>query len=994
MILNNAKKLQIPLVSIILLSLVLSFAVATLALAAQSPAPIIPGQTAFEQSYVNKASSIGTALLLWPLNTVITAILLFLSWLVTIAGTAFDASLVFSLSVLRQSAAIKAGWDISRNVANLFFILILLAIAVATILRVQTHNAKALLIKLIVIALLINFSLTMGYVIIDAANILGLQFYNAITNNGTVAVTTKIMEGTKLQNLFNVDSPPQAAAVTNNGSSWTQLSAGTVLTTIGGILGGGIVCAVTACAAAIPVALGIAGGGFLGAATNFIKNSAGLDFTQASLYFSEVLGTTIFFVPLIFILFVGAIFFLIRSAMLILLLILSPIAFISYVLPETESRLWKPWWAEFLCQAFFLPAFMFLLYISISFLIEIAKIVPSAAPIKSMPVLMLNIIAVVMLLASLLLAKKMGCMGGSLALSWATTGRKWLTGVVGGVAARSLVAPIGARLQQSQAIGRITRASPTLGYYARQATGWLAARGKAPEQAENMAKAALGQAESTWGSSFQKLNRAGKEAMLRGMTPEQRATFVNSLTGSQKTIAENILRSPQFSAAEQAKFNLEEFRRMPLDQQKARFATYDAQTQESILKGLNDEEKANFIGSLEATNPTLATSAENILKSRLSPKDYQSFKVAKVARQPKSTQTAAWSQPDFTEDDKEALLRKMKSDEDRAEFVDSLGTPGAPARDSAESVIRSRFAPKDYQSFKVASILRKPENEQRNEWLALDPTTGLPKLKDDDKEALLRKKDAKGQARFIDGLVGTADKAAAQNIIQTRFSAGEQRAHKEAAIENVASKPVSAIKTAIATMPPEDLEILVKVGDENKIVALINTIADRSKVKNIGKAIKKLGLDAKYRRYLNPIDKVEFIDEADPASPDFQERAATEIRNTSPRDIAQRTQPKVIETDVFKQAFLGTPGPTGRKGGGGITQLISLIDTPAKADAVKRMLAEATNNNLAAPPGDIIRLFETKYNNKELGQQIVELRDRARQAMSPVEKQFIQQVFG
>ena len=447
-------------------------------------------------------------------------------------------------------------------------------------------------------------------------------------------------------------------------------------------------------------------------------------------------------------------------------------------------------------------------------------------------------------------------------------------------------------MQQTKAIGRITEASPTLGYYARLGTGWLAGLGKAPAQAENMAKAALGQAESTWGSSFQKLNRAGKEAMLRGMTPEQRATFVNGLTGNQRTVAENILRSPQFSSAEQAKFNVEEFRRLPLDQQQARFATYDAQTQESILKGLNDEEKAKFIGSLEATNPDLATSAENTLKARLNPKEYQNFNVAR--------------------------------------------------------------------------ILRRTETEQRNAWLETDPTKALS---EDDKEALLRKKDAKGQARFIDG-----------------FSAGEQRAYKEAAIEGVASKSVDDLALAVAAMPQADLETLAKVGDEGKISTLLNTMSDRVKARALGMTIKKLGFDTKYKKYLNPVDRVEFLD--DDPTVDFENKVKVEIRNASPRDLAQRTQAKAIETNAFKKAFLG---------GGSVTQLVSLIDNPAKASAVKQMLTEAADGNLDRYQTDqnaVINTFETKYNNKELGHQIVELRNRAVEAMSPVDRQFIKQIFG
>jgi len=99
---------------------------------------------------------------------------------------------------------IRLGWSISRDVANLFFIIILLVIAIATTLRNMTYGAKQLLVKLVLVALFINFSLLVTQVVIDFTNILALQFYNAIGTEASIVevvtnegITIKGVEGAR-----------------------------------------------------------------------------------------------------------------------------------------------------------------------------------------------------------------------------------------------------------------------------------------------------------------------------------------------------------------------------------------------------------------------------------------------------------------------------------------------------------------------------------------------------------------------------------------------------------------------------------------------------------------------------------------------------------------------------------------------------------------------------------------------------------------------------
>ena len=78
-----------------------------------------------------------------------------------------------------QATAVVNGWVIVRDVCNMFFVLILLIIAFATILQIEEYNYKKWLPKLILMAVLINFSKTICGLLIDGAQIVMLTFVNS-----------------------------------------------------------------------------------------------------------------------------------------------------------------------------------------------------------------------------------------------------------------------------------------------------------------------------------------------------------------------------------------------------------------------------------------------------------------------------------------------------------------------------------------------------------------------------------------------------------------------------------------------------------------------------------------------------------------------------------------------------------------------------------------------------------------------------------------------
>lgn len=106
-----------------------------------------------------------------------------------------------------NAPAISYGWKIVRDICNMFFVLILLVIAFATILKIEAYSWKKWLPKLILMAVLINFSKTICGLLIDFAQVIMLTFVNAfkdiaagnlVTNLGISEVVTLAQNSDKV----------------------------------------------------------------------------------------------------------------------------------------------------------------------------------------------------------------------------------------------------------------------------------------------------------------------------------------------------------------------------------------------------------------------------------------------------------------------------------------------------------------------------------------------------------------------------------------------------------------------------------------------------------------------------------------------------------------------------------------------------------------------------------------------------------------------------
>lgn len=95
---------------------------------------------------------------------------------------------IIQYNTFLDSYAVQIGWPLVRDIANMFFVVIFLVIAFSTILNISSYHYKSTLFKLIMMALLINFSKLITGFLIDFAQVIMLTFVNAFRNAAVSAM--------------------------------------------------------------------------------------------------------------------------------------------------------------------------------------------------------------------------------------------------------------------------------------------------------------------------------------------------------------------------------------------------------------------------------------------------------------------------------------------------------------------------------------------------------------------------------------------------------------------------------------------------------------------------------------------------------------------------------------------------------------------------------------------------------------------------------------
>ncbi len=97
-----------------------------------------------------------------------------------------------------NAEAVKKGWVIVRDISNMFFVVILLLIAFGSVFRIEEYQYKKLLGKLLIMAVLVNFSKAITGFFIDVAQVVMLTFVNGFKE----AAAGNFVQGFHLAEIF------------------------------------------------------------------------------------------------------------------------------------------------------------------------------------------------------------------------------------------------------------------------------------------------------------------------------------------------------------------------------------------------------------------------------------------------------------------------------------------------------------------------------------------------------------------------------------------------------------------------------------------------------------------------------------------------------------------------------------------------------------------------------------------------------------------------
>lgn len=242
-----------------------------------------------------------------------------------------------------NTTLVQTGFSASLSIANLGFVLGIIVVALATILRRETYGIKSILWKLVLMAILVNFALVIANPIIGFSNSLTRYFLSGLPGGGSGLVSLNQQTGqgqvdvqgwkgynnlaNGIANLFS----PQRLIAPENAASSSQAMNG---------LGSAINTA------------------------NQLQTTAG---SLSSAVIGGILGLVMAVICLFLMLIILLVFLfmlLVRYIYIAFLLILAPFAWMLWVFPKT-SKYFSQWWDNFIRWTFFAPIVMFFMWLII-----------------------------------------------------------------------------------------------------------------------------------------------------------------------------------------------------------------------------------------------------------------------------------------------------------------------------------------------------------------------------------------------------------------------------------------------------------------------------------------------------------------------------------------------------------------------------------------------------------------------------------------------------
>ncbi len=249
-------------------------------------------------------------------------------WVLTVSGMLFNLLVDHTIINFGQflygsemKSAIETAWTAFRDISNIVIIGMFVFMAIMTILGSIDYGYKKLVAKIIIIAVLINFSLLFTKIIIDFSNFAALQFYNAASLQA---------------------SPSSTGAATDPNTTQQKGISGAFLDY-----------------------MGVTGIGDSYSAVRKVAESS----DSGGLALLHAIIASIFILAAAIVLFYGSFLLASRALLLIFLLLTSSIAFATYLIPigvVNSTWGWKKWWSSLLQSAVFAPLLMIFLWVTLA----------------------------------------------------------------------------------------------------------------------------------------------------------------------------------------------------------------------------------------------------------------------------------------------------------------------------------------------------------------------------------------------------------------------------------------------------------------------------------------------------------------------------------------------------------------------------------------------------------------------------------------------------
>jgi hypothetical protein len=313
----------------------------------------------------------------------------FLSQSGVVLDTVIQKTVVDMSVNISKLTSINKTWTTIRDIGNMSFIFILLYQGIQMIFGLGKSDVKKIISGIILAALFVNFSLFITKVIIDMSNVITLGFYNSISQAGGGTSRALGITGTNVNFGFS---------------------------------------------GAFMKPLGLTG----------LFDLSGLDsiLGEFAPTVAIYIGGSIFMLITTFIFYAISLMFIMRFVIFIMLLIMSPVAYLSFGIPGLDS-LKKNYWETLLGQALFGPIYMILTWVILNIMAdpEFIKGGGSMASALAKPngdtigIIINFIILISLLVFSLTAARSQSKKGGISSSKWLAQGTGALGGAVFGTAA-------------------------------------------------------------------------------------------------------------------------------------------------------------------------------------------------------------------------------------------------------------------------------------------------------------------------------------------------------------------------------------------------------------------------------------------------------------------------------------------------------------------------------------------------------------------------------